>query len=111
MTFSEIPGLHSVKDKLNRSVKSGKIAHAQLFAGSLGSANLAMALAYAALLNCTNRNDGDACGQCASCQKTMKGIHPDLHFVFPVTSEKGITGKFLFYSQCTSDIKLIYKCQ
>lgn len=92
MIFSDIPGLQSVKEKLNRSIESGKVAHAQLFAGSQGSGNLSMALAYAALLNCTNRINGDACGQCASCQKTRKAIHPDLHFVFPVSSEKGITG-------------------
>jgi len=92
MIFSDIPGLQSVKEKLNRSIKSGKIAHAQLFAGPQGSANLSMALAYAASLNCTNRINGDACGKCASCQKTGKAIHPDLHFVFPVSSAKGITG-------------------
>lgn len=93
MKFSDIPGLVSVKEKLWRSIESGKIAHAQMFAGSEGSANLAMALAYAALLNCTNRTANDACGECASCQKINKFIHPDLHFVFPVSAAKNKTGK------------------
>lgn len=92
MTFSDIPGLESTKEKLYRTIESGKIAHAQLFAGSQGSANLSMAIAYAALLNCTNRIDRDACGECPSCQKIRKSIHPDLHFVFPVSSTKDITG-------------------
>ncbi len=93
MIFSDIPGLESVKKKLSRSIESGKIAHAQLFAGPQGSANLCLAIAYAALLNCTNRIDGEACGECPSCQKISKSIHPDLHFVFPVCSAKNKTGK------------------
>lgn len=93
MIFSDIPGLESVKKKLSRTIESGKIAHAQLFAGPQGSANLSLAIAYAALLNCTNRIDGEACGECASCQKIHKSIHPDLHFVFPVCSAKNKTGK------------------
>ncbi len=93
MIFSDIPGLESVKQKLSRSVERGKIAHAQLFAGSRGSANLSMAIAYAALPNCTNRRDGEACGECPSCQKINKLIHPDLHFIFPVCAAKNKTGK------------------
>ena len=93
MRFSDIPGLQSTKEKLYRTIESGKVAHAQMFAGPEGSANLAMALAYAALLNCTSRKDQDACGTCPSCQKIQKLIHPDLHFVFPVSSAKGKTGK------------------
>lgn len=93
MIFSDIPGLESVKQKLNRSIESGKIAHAQLFAGPPGSANLSLAIAYAALLNCTNRIHGEACGECPSCKKIHKSIHPDLHFVFPVCSAKNLTGK------------------
>ena len=93
MRFSDIPGVKSTKEKLYRTIESGKIAHAQLFAGPQGSANLSLALAYAALLNCTNRLDGDSCGECPSCQKIKKAIHPDLHFVFPVSSAKNKTGK------------------
>jgi DNA polymerase-3 subunit delta' len=93
MIFSDIPGLESVKQKLNRTIESGKIAHAQLFAGPRGSANLALAMAYASLLNCTNRKEGDACGECPSCRKIHKSIHPDLHWVFPVCAAKNKTGK------------------
>ena len=93
MKFSDIPGLSEIKEKLYRTIESGKVAHAQMFAGSEGSANLALALAYATLLNCTNRIDQDACGQCPSCLKIQKFIHPDLHFVFPVSSAKNKTGK------------------
>ena len=93
MRFADIPGLENVKQKLYRTIESGKVAHAQLFAGTEGSANLSMAIAYAALLNCTNRKDGDSCGECPSCHKIGKSIHPDLHFVFPVSATKEKTGK------------------
>ena len=69
MRFSDIPGLQSVKEKLFRTIESGKIAHAQMFAGPEGSANLSMAIAYAELLNCTNRTQGDACGNALPAKK------------------------------------------
>lgn len=93
MRFKEIQGLEEIKDKLKEIIAAGKVAHAQLFAGAEGSANLALALAYATTLNCTNRVDDDACGECASCRKIGKLIHPDVHFIFPVSPAKNMTGK------------------
>ncbi len=93
MRFDEIVGLHETKRFLTGSVQAGHITHAQLFLGAAGSANLAMGLAYASFLNCENRLDADSCGTCPSCQKMQKFIHPDVHFVFPVSSTKSITGK------------------
>ncbi len=86
MLFSQIPGLTGVKKQLIESVKSNHVAHAQLFAGKEGSANLAMALAFSTYLNCENPGEEDACGVCASCQKNMKYIHPDVNFVFPTSA-------------------------
>jgi DNA polymerase-3 subunit delta' len=74
-------------------VETGQVAHAQLFMGHPGSANLALALAYATLLNCENVGSSDACGQCPSCQKNGKFIHPDVHFAFPVSPVAKISGK------------------
>ncbi len=93
MRFVDIPGYEDIKASLIRNVESGRIAHAQLFTGKRGSANLALALAYATLLNCEHPVNGDACGQCPSCLKNDKFIHPDLHFSFPVSPVKNITGK------------------
>lgn len=93
MVFEDIPGLVDVKEKLFRAIELEKIAHAQLFSGPEGSANLAMAIAYAAALNCGERKGSDACGQCPSCQKINKAIHPDVHFVFPVSPAKNKSGK------------------
>lgn len=91
MKFSEIPGLEETKKTLINSVKNKHVAHAQLFFGPGGSGNLALALAYATYINCENKQENDSCGICASCSKYNKLIHPDLHFVYPVTTTKQVT--------------------
>lgn len=70
-----------------------EVAHAQLFVGPEGSANLAMALAYATYLNCGDRQSDGSCGQSDAGTKMHRYIHPDLHFVFPVSATKNVTGK------------------
>lgn len=91
MQFSEIPGLQEVKTTLMNSVTNNHVAHAQLFAGVEGSAALPLALAYATYVNCLEKAEGDSCGKCSSCSKYNKLIHPDLHIIFPVTTNKKIT--------------------
>ena len=88
MRFSEIPGLTEIKRKLIQSVQSNKMAHAQLIAGKEGALNLPLALAYANYIQCTDRTPEDACGVCPACSKNQKFIHPDLHFVFPLSNIK-----------------------
>ncbi len=89
MLFATIPGLEDVKKVLIAAVANNHVAHAQLFLGHLGSANLSMALALATYLNCENKLEHDACGTCSSCIKMNKFIHPDLHFLFPTVSKEG----------------------
>jgi DNA polymerase-3 subunit delta' len=91
MNFAQIPGQKEVKEKLLRSVREERVSHAQLFAGTEGCGNMAMALAYARYISCENRTPLDSCGNCKSCVKYEKLIHPDLHFVFPVIKGKKTT--------------------
>ena len=90
MLFSEIIGQQSIKERLIRSVKEGRISHAQLFLGPEGSGSLALAIAYAQYISCKDKKDEDSCGICPSCVKYNKLIHPDLHFVYPVALSKDI---------------------
>ncbi|HEY8402633.1 MAG TPA: DNA polymerase III subunit delta [Cytophagaceae bacterium] len=90
MQFSEIPGLQETKRTLINSVKNNHVAHAQLFSGTEGNAALAMALAYATYINCEDKKEEDSCGVCASCTKINKLIHPDIHFVYPVSTTKDV---------------------
>lgn len=93
MLFNNIKGLDFIKNKLIKSYQNQHIAHAQLFLGQEGGANLALALAFAQYIHCENPQDGDACGICSSCIKHKKYIHPDLHFVYPVTTTKKVGSK------------------
>lgn len=93
MQFTDIYGLDEVKKSLMQSADEDHVAHAQLFLGPEGSANLPMALAFATYLNCEDRQPGGGCGPHASGDKMRKYVHPDLHFVFPVSATKNISGK------------------
>jgi DNA polymerase-3 subunit delta' len=88
MLFKEIPGHAEVKERLIRSINEERVSHAQLFLGQSGSGSLALAVAYAQYLNCTNRIENDSCGECSSCRKYNKLIHPDLHFSYPIIAKK-----------------------
>jgi len=90
MFFADIPYLNALKKQLIRGVNQGHVAHAQLFLGNSGTPNLPMALAYANYINCENRGAEDACGQCDSCLKNAKFIHPDFHFSFPVAANNEV---------------------
>jgi len=86
MFFRDIPGQKEIKESLIRTVHEGRISHAQLFYGPEGSGKLALAIAYAQYISCTDKQPDDSCGKCPSCVKYAKLVHPDLHFVFPATS-------------------------
>ena len=86
--FKDVIGQEALKEKLRREVDEGHIPHAQLFCGPSGVGKLALALAYARYLCCTNRKDGEACGHCQSCKQWEQLMHPDVHFMFPIVSSE-----------------------
>ncbi|MEI7499231.1 MAG: DNA polymerase III subunit delta [Bacteroidota bacterium] len=115
MRFSEIAGNGQIKGKLIQTVLDQRVSHAQLFFGPEDSSKIALAIAYAQFINCTNKqgisgkeefsncdvrftnlpenNVIDSCGACPSCIKYQKLIHPDLHFIYPVATTKRVTKK------------------
>ena len=99
MTFSSIPGLNEIKKQLAGSVQSNHIAHALLFAGKPGALNLPLALSFATYLHCQNKNGEDACRVCPACSKSLKYIHPDTHFVFPLGNIKNDKDEDRFRSE------------
>jgi DNA polymerase-3 subunit delta' len=90
MYFSDIIGQEVLKKKLVQTVRENRVSHAWLFFGPEGAGALPLSLAFARYILCTNRNETDACGTCASCNKVGKYIHPDLHFVYPVNKTRSL---------------------
>jgi DNA polymerase III subunit delta' len=91
MQFAKVIGQEKIKIQLIASVKQERIAHAQLFYGPEGCGSLPLAIAYAQYISCTNRSETDSCGNCSSCRKYEKLIHPDLHFAYPVNTSKEVS--------------------
>jgi DNA polymerase-3 subunit delta' len=96
MKFSDIIGQEPLKQRLKRTVLDNRVSHAQLFLGPEGSGKLALALAYAQYINCRKRTPEDSCGECPSCKKYSKLIHPDLHFIYPINKTKEVDDKKIF---------------
>lgn len=93
MLFSDILGQEHIKSHLTQSTNSGRIPHAQLFVGAEGSGTLAMAIAYAQYILCSNTNGENNTGNEACNMKFKNFSHPDLHFVFPVAPNKEVKSK------------------
>ena len=83
MQFKQIVGQDAIKQRLINSVKENRVSHAQLFLGPGGAGGLPLAVAYAQYVSCENKLDDDSCGECSSCRKYQKLMHPDLHFSYP----------------------------
>ena len=95
MKFSDIIGHDDLKRRLAQQIDAGRISHAQLFSGLAGYGTLPLALAYVQYLFCPNRQAGDSCGVCPSCQQVASLAHPDLHFVFPVNKREKKSGEVI----------------
>ncbi len=68
-SFDTVVGQQALTTTLKNAVKSGKLAHAYLFCGPRGVGKTTCARIFAKAINClTPTNEGEACGQCESCQ-------------------------------------------
>ncbi|MBM3859619.1 MAG: DNA polymerase III subunit delta' [Verrucomicrobia bacterium] len=89
MSFDDFSGDRAVAERLQRSLRENRLAHAYLFAGPRGSGKRAVAATLAQALNCLQRKH-DACGRCKSCLDIEKGSHPDVHWVKPESKSRQI---------------------
>lgn len=93
MRFAAIQGYHTLKKHLINTVVTHQVPHAQLFWGPEGNGSLSLVLAFLTFLNCKQRSEEDACGNCSSCLQMQKLIHPNVQFIFPTSATQQITGK------------------
>ena len=94
MTFAQVPGNADVKRALVAMADAGRVPHAILLHEEDGGGAFPLAIAFLQYLYCRQRSGGDACGQCPSCGKISKLIHPDVHLVFP-TAASALSEQFL----------------
>ena len=84
MTFEDIIGQSFLKTHLTQSINSGRIPHAQLYVGKRGVGALPMAIAYADYLM---KQQDEGVG-------AMNPLtHPNIHFVYPVTTSTKVKSK------------------
>lgn len=79
---------------LARAVGANRVAGTYLISGKEGLGQWQMAVSFAALLNCRNRQDLDGipapCGECASCHQIAGINSPSLNIVLPIPSHKDL---------------------
>lgn len=66
---------------LQHSLAQDHVSHAYLLAGPPRIGKTTLGLAWAQALNC--QGDAPPCGECLSCVKISKGVHPDVRLIEP----------------------------
>ena len=89
MRFDDIIGNKSAKDYLRHIIDNDTIPHALLIYGAPGTAKLSLAQVAAQYIHCTNRQNGEPCGECPSCRQHQSYNHADTFFSFPIVKKKG----------------------
>lgn len=87
MLFDRVLDQKVPKRILSGALRKNLLASAYLFYGDQGTGKWAMALQLAKAINC-EKNCGEPCDICSSCQKIEKMIHPDVKMIFPIPSAK-----------------------
>ncbi len=88
MLFRQVIGQQEVKALLCQIGAQERVPHATILLGPPGSGALPLAIAWASMLLCSRPQEEEPCGTCPHCVKSLKLIHPDLHFSFPTVSDK-----------------------
>lgn len=94
MKFGDVVGQEAVKARLRQMVDANRIPHALLLEGVEGVGKLALARAMAQYIHCTNRQNGEPCGECPSCKQHQKNGHADTFFVYPIFKKKSGSASF-----------------
>jgi DNA polymerase-3 subunit delta' len=73
--------------QLTQAVELDRVRHAYLFSGPNGIGKTTLAHLFAQALNCTELEGGVPCGECRSCRKISRGVHPDVQTYSLATQE------------------------
>lgn len=95
MRFAQVIGQVAASRLLVQMASTERLPHALLLLGPPGSGKKTLALALAQYVMCESPLENDACGQCRSCLKVEKLIHPDVHFSYPTIGPGATSEVFL----------------
>lgn len=115
--MQHIIGQQRTKDFLTSLASSERVPHALLFLSPTGGGGLALATAFAQMLQCEQldksrqqeeaglfgapepvdspHHASGACGMCSACRKAASYTHPDIHFSFPTIGTNAVSTDFL----------------
>lgn len=77
-TLNDVIGQDVVIQILKNALLNNKVCHAYMFSGPRGIGKTSIAKLLAKAVNCTNLEDGDACGKCENCASINEGSCPDI---------------------------------
>jgi len=90
MRSADIPGQAGLKQVFRQMVDEQRLPHAMLVHTSEGGSGLALALFLTQYLMCERKAQGEPCGECPNCTKLQAMAHPDVHYIYPVNSNKTV---------------------
>lgn len=76
--FKDLIGQETVAKTFINAIAKQKIVHAYLFSGPRGIGKTSTARILSKALNCTNRSEGEPCGECENCKAITSGASIDV---------------------------------
>lgn len=77
-TFDQVKGQDHIVQTLKNQIRSNRVGHAYLFAGTRGTGKTSVAKILARAVNCLSPEEGEPCGECQNCRSAAAGTFMDI---------------------------------